>query len=126
MNSIYVGNLSRNTTEATLKSLFAPYGEIKSVKIVIDRVTGEPRGFAFVDMEAPDSIKEAIEALNGQEVDGQRLRINEARPREDRPRGSFGGNRSSGGGSDFRGNRGSSGGSRGGNDDRGGGFRSRY
>lgn len=121
MNSIYVGNLSRNTTEATLRSLFEPFGPIKSVKIVIDRLTGEPRGFAFVDMEDAESLNAAISALNGKEVDGQRLRINEARPREDRPRGSFGGNR--GGSSDFRGPRG--GGRSGGNDDRGG-FRSRY
>lgn len=121
MNSIYVGNLSRNTTEATLRSLFEPFGPIKSVKIVIDRLTGEPRGFAFVDMEDAESLNAAISALNGKEVDGQRLRINEARPREDRPRGSFGGNRS--GSSDFRGPRG--GGRSSGNDDRGG-FRSRY
>jgi RNA recognition motif-containing protein len=121
MKTIYVGNLSRNTTENTLKSLFEQYGTVASVKIVIDRMTGEPRGFAFVDMEDADAADAAINALNGKEVDGQRLRINEARPREERPanRGrSFGGNR----GGDFRGGRG---GNRSSNDDRGG-FRSRY
>lgn len=119
MNTIYVGNLSRNTTEATLRSLFEPYGLITSIKIVIDRVTGEPRGFAFVDME---NAQAAIDALNGKEVDGQRLRINEARPREERPANrsrSFGGPRGE--------SRGGSrpGGFRSNNDDRGG-FRSRY
>jgi RNA recognition motif-containing protein len=119
MNTIYVGNLSRNTTESTLRSLFEPYGSITSVKIIIDRVTGEPRGFAFVDME---NAQEAIDALNGKEVDGQCLRINEARPREQRPMNrerSFGGPRGESRGG-YR-----QGGYRSNNDDRGG-FRSRY
>jgi cold-inducible RNA-binding protein len=126
MNTIYVGNLSRTTTEATLKALFEAYGPVASVKLVKDRVTGEARGFAFVDMEDEEASKQAIAALNGKEVDGQRLRINEARPREQRPGFNRdynreprapreGGFRSSGGG-----NRG------GGSNDRGGGFRSRF
>lgn len=127
MNTIYVGNLSRTTTENTLKELFEAYGPVASVKLIKDRVTGEARGFAFVDMEDEDAAKQAIAALNGKDVDGQRLRINEARPREARP--SY--NRGGGSGDYNRGPR--EGGFRGprsgghsGSSDRGGGFRSRY
>jgi RNA recognition motif-containing protein len=121
-NTIYVGNLSRVTTEATLKAMFEPYGYVTSVKIIIDKMTGEPRGFAFVDMETEQASQDAITALNGKEVDGQRLRINAARPREQRPMNrerSFGGPRGENRGG-FR-----QGGFRSNNDDRGG-FRSRY
>ncbi len=123
MNTIYVGNLSRTTTESTLKSLFETYGLVSSVKMVKDRVTGEPRGFAFVDMEDEEASKQAIAALNGKEVDGQRLRINEARPREARPSFNRGGGYDRGpreGG--FRSGPRSGGSS----NDRGGGFRSRF
>jgi len=126
MNTIYVGNISRTTTEATLKALFEPFGTVVAVKLVKDRVTGEARGFAFVDMEDEDAAKQAIEALNGKEIDGQRLRVNEARPREQRPAYNRDYNREprQGGRSDFR-SGGSRGGSNGGSNDRGG-FRSRF
>ncbi len=93
--NIYVGNLANSTTEEQLRSLFSQYGEVKSVKIIKDKFSGEARGFAFVEMGTADEGQAAINGLNGTEVGGRRLRINEARPREDRPRRPFsgGGNR---------------------------------
>lgn len=94
--NIYVGNLSRNTTEAGLKAAFEQFGEVASVKMIKDRITGELRGFAFVTMANPESAENAIAQMNGKELDGFRLRVNEAREPEARPRfnnnrGSFGG-----------------------------------
>ncbi|HKV38737.1 MAG TPA: RNA-binding protein [Blastocatellia bacterium] len=89
---IYVGNLSYQTTENDLTSLFQQVGEVDSVNIITDRDTGRPKGFAFVEMSNEDADK-AIAQLNGAEVDGRTLKVNEARPREDR-----GGNRGGGGG----------------------------
>ena len=86
MKSIYVGNLSYSATEEELKTLFAQYGEVESVKLVTDRETGKPRGFGFVQMEDNAALT-AIEALNGQELGGRNLRINEARERAERPSG---------------------------------------
>ena len=93
--NIYVGNLSFNATEADLESAFGAYGDVVSVKIITDRETGRPRGFAFVEMRDANEGREAIEALNLKEIDGRSVTVNEARPREDR-RG--GGNRGGGGG----------------------------
>lgn len=86
MKSIYVGNLSYDATEEELKTLFAQYGEVESVKLVTDRETGKPRGFGFVQMEDKGALA-AIEALNGKELGGRNLRINEARERSERPSG---------------------------------------
>ncbi|OGV44677.1 MAG: RNA-binding protein [Lentisphaerae bacterium GWF2_44_16] len=86
MKSIYVGNLSYGATEEELKTLFAQYGEVESVKLVTDRETGRPRGFGFVQMEDQGALT-AIEALNGKEFGGRNLRINEARERSERPSG---------------------------------------
>ena len=86
MKSIYVGNLSYGATEEELKTLFAQYGEVESVKLVTDRETGRPRGFGFVQMEDQAALT-AIEALNGKEFGGRNLRINEARERSERPGG---------------------------------------
>jgi cold-inducible RNA-binding protein len=85
MNNIYVGNLSYSTTEATLRELFSEFGEVTSVKVITDKLTGNPRGFAFVEMASPEEAKTAIAELNGKEVDGKQLKISEARPRENRP-----------------------------------------
>lgn len=85
MNNIYVGNLSYSTTEATLRELFGQHGEVTSVKIITDKLTGNPRGFAFVEMSTSDEAKSAISELNGKEVDGKEIRVSEARPRENRP-----------------------------------------
>ena len=85
MKQIYVGNLPYRSSEEEVRELFAQYGEVNSVKLITDRETGRPRGFGFVEMEET-SAQEAIEALDGQEFDGRRLKVNEARPRENRPR----------------------------------------
>lgn len=93
--NIYVGNLSYQADEQSLGDLFAAYGEVTNVRIMTDRETGRPRGFAFVEMPSDSEAQQAIDALNGQENLGRQLKINEARPREDRgPRG--GGNRGGG------------------------------
>jgi len=88
---IYVGNLPFNTTESALRSLFEQHGDVHSVSVVMDRETGRSRGFAFVEMDAADASK-AIEALDQQDFEGRSLRVNEAKPREDR-RGGGGGRR---------------------------------
>jgi cold-inducible RNA-binding protein len=109
--NIYVGNLSYDTTQAQLQDLFEAHGEVTSVNVITDRDTGRPRGFAFVEMATEQGANAAIAALNGQEVDGRALTVNEAKPRESRG-GGRGGSRGGGRG----GSRG--GGSRGGDRDR--------
>ena len=84
---IYVGNMSYKTTQENLETLFSKFGTVESVKLVTDRETGRAKGFAFVTMES--GANEAIEALNGKEFDGRTLRINEAKPREERPKREF-------------------------------------
>ncbi|BAZ28248.1 RNP-1 like RNA-binding protein [Cylindrospermum sp. NIES-4074] len=93
--SIYVGNLSYQVTEEDLKQAFAEYGKVSSVQVPTDRETGRPRGFAFVEMETEAQEQAAIDALDGAEWMGRDLKVNKAKPREDRgssPRGSWGGN----------------------------------
>lgn len=80
---IYVGNISYGMREDTLKDLFEQYGEVTSVKIVKDRMTGRSRGFGFVEMADKDEAEKAIEALNGTDVDGRNLRVNVARSRRE-------------------------------------------
>ncbi|MBD2295640.1 RNA-binding protein [Anabaena sphaerica FACHB-251] len=97
--SIYVGNLSYQVTDEDLKQAFAEYGKVKSVQLPTDRETGRPRGFAFVEMETEEQETAAIEALDGAEWMGRDLKVNKAKPREERsPRGSWGGGGRSGGG----------------------------
>jgi RNA recognition motif-containing protein len=86
MKKIYVGNLPWSTDEAVLRDLFSTVGEVHSAAVVSDRETGRSRGFGFIEMDDSDADK-AISELNGREVDGRQLRINEARPREDRSGG---------------------------------------
>lgn len=93
---IYVGNLSFNTTESELNSAFSAHGAVQSASLVMDRETGRPRGFGFVEM-ADDDARKAIDALNGAELGGRQITVNEAKPREPRS-GSFGGGRREGGG----------------------------
>jgi len=111
---IYVGNLSYQTTEGDLSTLFEQVGQVDSVNIITDRDTGRSKGFAFVEMSGEDADK-AITQLNGTEIGGRALTVNEARPREERSggggRGGYGGGRNSGGGGGGRG-RGGYGGSR--------------
>lgn len=79
--NIYVGNLSRQAGENEVRALFAQFGEVKSVKIIKDSITGEPRGFAFVEMPDTASGNQAIQALESQEFQERRLKVNEAKPR---------------------------------------------
>lgn len=87
---LYVGNLSFDTTESRLESLFSEHGQVQSAALVTDRDTGRPRGFGFVEMDDAGA-KAAIAALNGTNVDGRDLTVNEARPRNDRGGGGGGG-----------------------------------
>jgi len=82
--NIYVGNLSFRTDDEELREVFAEFGEVTSAKVIMDRETDRSRGFGFVEMASDDEGKAAIEALDGAEVGGRNLRVNEARPRESR------------------------------------------
>jgi cold-inducible RNA-binding protein len=97
LKNIFVGNLSFGTTETTVRSMFESYGSVDRVNMVTDRETGQPRGFAFVEMSVDAEGNAAINGLNGRDVDGRTLSVNEARPKTDR--GSGGGYRGNGGGS---------------------------
>lgn len=94
---LYCGNLSYSVTNADLEALFAPYGPVRSADVIMDRETGRSKGFGFVEMENDADAESAAAALNDKEHDGRPLRVNEARPREERPRGG-GGYRGGGGG----------------------------
>jgi RNA recognition motif-containing protein len=83
---LYVGNLSYNTTDQKLRSLFAEYGEIESVSVITDRETGRPRGFAFVEMATQQAAEAAISGLNGKMIDERELKVNKAKPQADRDR----------------------------------------
>ncbi|MCA9909357.1 MAG: RNA-binding protein [Anaerolineae bacterium] len=89
---LYVGNLSYNTTQEQLQTLFSQMGEVTDVAIITDRDTGRSKGFAFVEMATEGSAQEAIKRLNGSTLDSRTLTVNEARPREERSN-SYGGNR---------------------------------
>jgi RNA recognition motif-containing protein len=89
---LYVGNLAYSTTNANLEAMFAEFGEVQSAQVVMDRDTGRSKGFGFVEMANQQSAQAAIAALNGKDVDGRQLTVNEARPREER--GGRGGGRS--------------------------------
>lgn len=92
--NLFVGNLAWATTQSDLEAAFGAYGQVSSAKIMTDRETGKSRGFAFVEMPNDADARKAIEALNGQELKGRAINVNEARPREERPRtGGFGGDR---------------------------------
>ena len=96
---LYVGNLDYGVTDSALEQLFAQYGTVESAQVIMDRDTGQSKGFGFVEMKTDQEAQAAIAALNGKEVDGRSLTVNEARPREDRGgRGGHGGGRGGGGG----------------------------
>ncbi len=84
MKNLYVGNMSFNTTESDLRAIFEPLGEITRINVITDRDTGRPRGFAFVEMSNDEEAAKAIEAVNGKELDGRALNVNEARPKTER------------------------------------------
>lgn len=87
---VYVGNLNYDTAEGTLQTLFSEYGEVQAVNIITDRYTGRSKGFGFVEMGTEEAAASAIEALNGQAVDGRNLRVDKAKPRTNRDRGGWG------------------------------------
>ena len=90
--NIYVGNLSFSVSEADLKDAFAAFGAVQTSSIIKDKFSGESRGFGFVEMPNKDEAEKAIAALNGKDLKGRALKVNEAKPRTDRPRsGGFGG-----------------------------------
>jgi cold-inducible RNA-binding protein len=97
---LFVGNLSYNTTENQLQDMFGAHGAVTEVDIIMDKFSGRSRGFAFVTMEAKEAADAAVQALNGKSIDGRALTVNEARPREERPRsgGGYGGGRGERGG----------------------------
>ena len=109
---LFVGNLSFNATENQLQDMFAAHGNVLEVDMIMDKFTGRPRGFAFVTMENKEGADAAVKALNGTSLDGRALTVNEARPRDERPRTGGGGGYGGGGGG---------GGGYGGGDRRGGG-----
>ena len=102
MKNLYVGNLPHSATEADLRAAFAVYGQVDSVNVITDRDTGRARGFAFVEMGDSGGAEKAIAALNGSDLGGRTIQVNEARPKADRPRGNggqrFGFGRPGGGG----------------------------
>jgi RNA recognition motif-containing protein len=97
MTNIFVGNLSYQTTEQELEAAFASYGAVERASVVRDRETGQPRGFAFIEMTNKNEAIKAIQGLDGQDLNGRAIKVNEARPKEDRGSGG-GGNRGGGGG----------------------------
>src|SRR5271165_2020664 len=108
---LYVGNLSYNTTEDQIRTLFAQVGQVDSVSLITDRETGRAKGFGFVEMNTEEGSREGIKRFNGYMLDDRALTVNEARPREERSSGGgFGGGRSSYGDSNRSNNRSSNGG----------------
>ena len=115
-SKLYVGNLSFKTTEDELRAAFGQFGAVTDVYVAMDKMTGRPRGFAFVTMGTAEEAKAAAEKLNGTDLGGRQLTVNEARPKEERPGGGFGG----GGRGGFGGERRGFGGGGGGRGGRGG------
>ena len=112
-NKLYVGNLSYSVRDESLQQAFSQFGQVTSAKVMMDRDSGRSKGFGFVEMGSDAEAQAAIRGMNGQPLDGRAIVVNEARPKEDRPGGGYGGGgggRGSGGG----GGRGSYGGGRGG------------
>ena len=134
--NIYVGNLSWGLKDQDLANLFTPFGEVASAKIVMDKFTQRSKGFGFVEMPNDEQAQAAIAQLNGSEVEGRNLVVNESRPKEEgsggfKKRGGFGGGggggfKKGGGGGGYRGGSGGGGGYRGGNGGGGGGYRDNY
>src|SRR6478672_11393189 len=116
---IYVGNLSYGVTSSDLEQLFGQHGQVQSAEVISDRATGRSKGFGFVEMGSDDEATAAINALNGTEHDGRNLTVNEAKPKENKPRGGGGGYGGGGGGGGYGG--GGGGGFKGGRGGGGGG-----
>ncbi len=120
---LYVGNLAYGITDADLEQIFGQHGSVQSAQVIMDRDTGRSKGFGFVEMGSDQEAQAAIQALNGAEVEGRRLTVNEAKPKEGGGggRGGFGGGRGGGGGGGGYGGGGGGGGYGGGGGSRGGG-----
>jgi RNA recognition motif-containing protein len=119
-SKLYVGNLSFKTTEDELRAAFGQFGTVTDLYVAMDKMTGRPRGFAFITMGTEEEAKAATEKMNGTDLGGRQLTVNEARPKEERPGGGFGGGGrgfGGGGGGERRGGFGGGGG--GGGRDRG-------
>lgn len=114
---LYVGNLPYGVSDSDLQAMFEAHGTVESAQVIVDRDTGRSKGFGFVEMSSNEQAEAAIAALNGQEMQGRPLTVNEARPREDRGGGGGGGGRGYGGGGG-----GGGGGRRGGGGGGGGGY----
>jgi RNA recognition motif-containing protein len=129
-SKLYVGNLSYDLTGSDLQALFQAHGTVESAEVIADRETGRSKGFGFVQMGSEAEAQAAIAALNGQDHGGRALTVNEAKPREERPRGGggggYGGGGSRGGGGGSRGGGGGYGGGGGRGGSGGGGGRGRY
>ena len=132
-SKLYVGNLSYDVDESQLQEMFSPHGTVNSAQIIVDRDTNRSKGFGFVEMGSDEEAQAAISAMNGQQVGGRALTVNEAKPRENRGgggggggRGGYGGGGGGGGGRGGYGGGSSGGGGRGGYGGGGGGGRSRY
>lgn len=102
MTNIFVGNLSFDTTDSDLHTAFLAFGEVERASVVRDRDSGQSRGFGFVEMRNSAEASQAMAAMNGQDLNGRTLNVNEARPRESRGGGNGGGNRYGGGGNGRR------------------------
>ena len=125
---LYVGNLSYSTTEDSLETIFAQAGDVVKCELMLDKFTSRSRGFAFVEMGTPEEANKAVEMFNDQDLDGRNLRVNIARPREERPprrEGGYGGG-GGGGGGGYGGGGGRGGGGFGGGGGRDRGSRDRY
>ena len=96
--NIYVGNLSYQTTEDELRDLFAEFGDVVSAKLIVDKFTGQSKGFGFVEMSNNSEAQKAMDELNGRDVNGRSITVNQARPRQERSRG---GGRGYGGGNRY-------------------------
>jgi len=123
---IYVGNLDYGVGDSDLEKMFAPHGTVQSAQVVMDRDTGRSKGFGFVEMGSEEEAQAAIAALNGKEIEGRTITVNEARPREGGSRGGGGGGGGGFGGGGRRGGGGGGGGGRGGERRGGGGGGRRY
>ena len=121
-SKLYVGNLSYGVTSSDLEQLFSQHGTVQSAEVISDRETGRSKGFGFVQMGSDDEAQAAIAAMHGQDHEGRALTVNEAKPREDRPRGGGGGGGYGGGGGGGRSGGGGYGGGGGGRGGGGGGY----
>ncbi len=92
-SKLYVGNLSFETSSTDLERIFAPHGTVESAEVISDRDTGRSKGFGFVQMESSQEAQSAIDALDGKDQDGRTIKVNEAKPREQRSTGGYGGSR---------------------------------